>query len=47
MGIISAVRSVSAYNRNVSETGAWHFSARPQGGLLAVHGIEIALSKTF
>lgn len=44
---ISAVRSVSAYNRSAQMLGSWRLNAGVSGGMLAADGIELTLSKEF
>jgi hypothetical protein len=44
---ISAVRSVSAYNRGVQMLGSWQLNARVTGGLLAADGLELNFSREF
>jgi hypothetical protein len=44
---ISAVRSVSAYNRSVQALSSWRLNARVPGGMLAADGIELTFSKEF
>jgi hypothetical protein len=47
IGAISAVRSVSAYNRSVQMLGSWQLNARVTGGMLAADGLELNLSREF
>jgi hypothetical protein len=44
---ISAVRSVSAYNRGVQMSRSWQLNARVTGGMLAADGLELDFSKEF
>jgi hypothetical protein len=44
---ISAVRSVSAYNRGVQMLGSWQLNARVTGGMLAADGLELNFSREF
>ncbi len=44
---ISAVKSVSAYNRSAQMLGSWRLSASASGGMLAADGIELTLTKEF
>ncbi len=44
---ISAVRSVSAYNRSVQALSSWRLNARVPGGMLAADGIELTFSNEF
>lgn len=44
---VSAVRSVSAYNRGVQMLGSWQLNARVTGGVLAADGLELNFSKEF
>ncbi len=44
---ISAVRSVSLYNRNLPALGAWRLRADVAGGVLATQKVELTLSRDF
>jgi hypothetical protein len=44
---ISAVRSVSAYNRSVQSLGAWRLKADVTGGVLSAQNMELTLSREF
>ncbi|MCX6142787.1 MAG: hypothetical protein NTZ35_06165 [Ignavibacteriales bacterium] len=44
---ISAVRSVSVYNRSAQMLGSWQLNARVTGGMLAADGLELNFSREF
>lgn len=44
---ISAVRSVSAYNRSVQSLGSWRLKADVTGGVLSAQNMELTLSREF
>ena len=44
---ISAVRSVSAYNRSIQSLGTWRLKADVSGGVLSAQNMELTLSREF